>query len=315
MNQKVIANTPEFYLFDLQKIVESDYMIFGADYILIQPSCEGCMLHLAEKSYALSSNQAVLLSPFNPFRLTCATSKKTEINQSFNILHFTLHSLGQTFVDSIQFSDIREVLERSKKGILFTGEVVTKVRRLIDEMRNTLEFSNVINFLSLLNTLSESEQYSYLLSESIEITSSKKNEDRLKIAVDYIKDNLSEPLSVATVSEKIHMAESTFSRFFHANKGITFKQYLIEQRVRQAARLLVATDWSVAQIGAEVGFASLSNFNAKFKGLLNVTPKIYRQNHVDMRQGITQSKAIEGQVQRQYRNVSVAAPCSDVSYF
>lgn len=307
MSQKVIANTPEFYLFDLQKIVESEYMIFGADYILIQPSCEGCMLHLAEKSYTLSSNQAVLLSPFNPFRLTCATEKKKEINQSFNILHFTLHSLGQTFVDSIQFSNIREVLERSKRGILFTGEVTVQVRQLINEMRNTLEFSNVINFLSLLNKLSESNEYILLLNESIEITSAKKNEDRLKVAVDYIKENLSEPLSVAIVSEKIHMAESTFSRFFHANKGITFKQYLIEQRVRQAARLLVATDWSIAQIGAEVGFASLSNFNSKFKGLLNVTPKQYRQNHIDMRQGMTQSKTIEGQVQRQYRNAALSA--------
>ncbi|MDN3686128.1 AraC family transcriptional regulator [Vibrio sinaloensis] len=101
----------------------------------------------------------------------------------------------------------------------------------------------------------------------------RKTEDRLQVALEYIEDNLSEPLSVAQVSQQVHMAESTFSRFFHSNKGITFKQYLIEQRVRQAARYLVSTDWSIATISAEVGFSSLSNFNAKFKNLLRVTPK------------------------------------------
>lgn len=95
------------------------------------------------------------------------------------------------------------------------------------------------------------------------------------------------------------MAESTFSRFFHANLGVTFRQYLIEQRVKQAARYLVSTDWSVAHIGAEVGFSSLSNFNAKFKSILRVTPREYRTNHLDMRQGIEQTASVQGQVQKQ----------------
>ncbi|MDN3686126.1 hypothetical protein QW180_31235 [Vibrio sinaloensis] len=64
MNQKNNGEkNSEFHLFDLQKVEESQHMIFGADYILIQPNIDGCTLHLANKEYQLSKTDAVLLAP------------------------------------------------------------------------------------------------------------------------------------------------------------------------------------------------------------------------------------------------------------
>lgn len=299
MNQRIMVKNAEFHLFDLQKVEESQHMIFGADYILIQPNIDGCTLQLSDKDYQLSKSDAVLLAPFNPFRLTVDRQSKEVLNRKYNILHFRLHALGQTFVDSIQFQAVREMLEEAKWGSLFTGKVVCDVRERMNQMENKLDFINVIYLLDLLNILSKDKNKVRLLDKYLEINSIKKTEDRLQVALDYIENNLSEPLSVSQVSQKVHMAESTFSRFFHSNKGVTFKQYLIEQRVRQAARYLVLTDWSIATISSEVGFSSLSNFNAKFKSLLRVTPKKYRNDHIDMRKGIMNSVSIEGQVQRQ----------------
>ncbi|NOI67122.1 AraC family transcriptional regulator [Vibrio sp. 99-8-1] len=300
MNQRIIANTPEFHMFDLQKVEESKHMIFGADYILIQPNTVGCTLHLASKEYQLKDNQAVLLAPFNPFRLSVNKESKQELSEGNNVLHFRLNALGQTFVDSVQFHQIRDMLEKSKSGLLFDGEVIFQVRELLNVMENTFEFTQVLHLLNLLNILASNEPKQKLLDECVEINSTKRAEDRLHIALDFIEENLAEPLSVSMVSNQLHMAESTFSRFFHSNMGTTFRQYLIEQRVRQAARYLVTTDWSIAQIGAEVGFSSLSNFNSKFKGLLRVTPRQYRADHIDMRKNIDNSLVVEGQVQRQY---------------
>lgn len=299
MNQRIMVKNAEFHLFDLQKVEESQHMIFGADYILIQPNIDGCTLQLSDKDYQLSKSDAVLLAPFNPFRLTVDRQSKEVLNRQYNILHFRLHALGQTFVDSIQFQAVREMLEEAKWGSLFTGKVVCDVRERMNQMENKLDFIHVIYLLDLLNILSKDKNKVRLLDKYLEINSIKKTEDRLQVALDYIENNLSEPLSVSQVSQKVHMAESTFSRFFHSNKGVTFKQYLIEQRVRQAARYLVLTDWSIATISSEVGFSSLSNFNAKFKSLLRVTPKKYRNDHIDMRKGIMNSVSIEGQVQRQ----------------
>ncbi|WCE31417.1 hypothetical protein [Vibrio sp. SCSIO 43137] len=210
MNQRIIANTPEFHMFDLQKVEESKHMIFGADYILIQPNTDGCTLHLANKEYLLRKDQAVLLAPFNPFRLSINNECKQKLNKVNNVLHFRLNALGQTFVDSVQFHQIREMLEQSKAGLLFDGVVISQVRSLLDVMENTFEFSQVLHLLSLLNTLAESAPKQTLLDECVEISSTKRAEDRLHIALDFIEKNLSEPLSVSMVSSQLHMAEKYF---------------------------------------------------------------------------------------------------------
>ena len=62
----------------------------------------------------------------------------------------------------------------------------------------------------------------------------------------------------------------------------------------------MSTDWTIAYIGAEVGFSSLSNFNEKFKTLLHVTPRYYRANHLSLRENIDNSQSIQGQLQKQF---------------
>ncbi|WP_428673256.1 helix-turn-helix domain-containing protein [Photobacterium swingsii] len=304
MCQRVIANTPKFLMFDLQKVEETEHMIFGADYILIRPKTSGCTLHLANTHYRLRACQLVLLAPFNPFRLTLETTHQLG-STDCDVLHFRLNALGQTFVDSVQFKTIKNMLDESRRGLLFDGCQNNEIHALLNNMENTFEFSQVLNLLRLLENLSQLSPQRYLIDNSFEVSNIKRTENRVQMVQDYIAENLAESISVTVLAEKLHMADSTFSRFFHANLGITFRQYLIEQRVRQAARYLVSTDWTIARIGSEVGFSSLSNFNSKFKSLLGMTPRQYRSNHVDMRKDIESSRAVEGQLQKQLADVTV----------
>ncbi|MGR5076334.1 helix-turn-helix domain-containing protein [Photobacterium swingsii] len=304
MCQRVIANTPKFLMFDLQKVEETEHMIFGADYILIRPKTSGCTLHLANTHYRLRACQLVLLAPFNPFRLTLETTRQHGATDC-DVLHFRLNALGQTFVDSVQFKTIKNMLDESRRGLLFEGCQNNEIHALLDNMENTFEFSQVLNLLRLLENLSQLSPQRYLIDNSFEVSNIKRTENRVQMVQDYIAENLAESISVTVLAEKLHMADSTFSRFFHANLGITFRQYLIEQRVRQAARYLVSTDWTIARIGSEVGFSSLSNFNSKFKSLLGMTPRQYRSNHIDMRKDIESSRAVEGQLQKQLADVTL----------
>jgi len=289
-------------MFDLQQLVETEHMIFGADYVSICPRTNGCTLHLANSCHPLDVGQLVLLAPFNPYRLSFAQDQTNRPN-GCDVLHFRLNALGQTFVDSVQFNTIKSMLELSKNGLLFEGPELGKIEPILDRMENTFAFSQVLNLLEFLEKLSHQKASRHLIDSHFEISNVKRTENRVLLAQTYIAKNLAEPLSVAMVASQLHMAESTFSRFFHTNLGVTFRQYVIEQRVRQAARYLVATDWTIAHIGSEVGFSSLSNFNAKFKSLLRVTPREYRANHVDMRKDISNSVAVEGQINNQFSKI------------
>ncbi|MGF1725404.1 helix-turn-helix domain-containing protein [Photobacterium nomapromontoriensis] len=214
------------------------------------------------------------------------------------MLHFRLNALGQTFIDSVQFSDIKLMLENARNGSLFNIDADSYVNIYLKAVNNTYEFSQVLNLLSLLEALSK-QTHTCLTDYNFDIVNSQRIEDKVRIVLKYIADNLAEPLSVTMVADQLYMADSTFSRFFHANLGVTFRQYLIEQRVRQAARYLVTTDWSIARIGAEVGFSSLSNFNAKFKSVIRVTPREYRASHLNKHHYLATHRSVVGQLQNQ----------------
>lgn len=284
MPTKIVSNTPKFVIFDLQKLTETQHLIFGADYVLIRPNTQGCTLHLTNSSYRLHAGQMVLLAPFNPFRLSLDKkhlSQNKEID--CDVLHFRLNGFGLTFVNSQQFGDIRAMLDNTKFAPLYEGDCTAEIGEILNRLENSFDFCQVINFLTILEKLSKLEVKQCLLESVQEVSYTKKAEDKLKTSIRYIQEHLTEPLTVAMVASQIYMAESTFSRFFNANMGITFWQYVIEQRVRKATHLLVETDNSISYISAEVGFTSISCFNTKFKELLNVTPKQYRKNHINMR--------------------------------
>ncbi|KLV05582.1 transcriptional regulator [Photobacterium aquae] len=298
MCQRVIANTPKFLLFDLQAAKQTEHLLFCADYVLVWPRTTSCSLFLGATVHKLSPGQLVLLTPFSPHRFEFQPADKNNIAEECDVLHFRLNALGQTFIDSIQFSDIKLMLENARGGSIFDISPGSSVHTYLNAVNNSYEFSQVLNLLGLLEALSR-QSYSSLSDCNFDIVNSQRIEDKVRIALKYIADNLAEPLSVATVANQIHMADSTFSRFFHANLGITFKQYLIEQRVRQAARYLVTTDWSIAHIGTEVGFSSLSNFNAKFKSVIRVTPREYRASHLNKHHYVATHRSVVGQLQNQ----------------
>ncbi|MGL4475028.1 MAG: helix-turn-helix transcriptional regulator [Shewanella sp.] len=282
MTTKIVANTPKFVVFDLQKLSETQHLIFGADYVLIRPMTKGCTLHLTNTKLRLSQGQVVLLAPFNPFRLSLDKRTSRDAQVDCDVLHFRLNGIGLTFVDSPQFREIKTMLDDAKLGLLYEGDAIAEIGNIFDSIENSFDFCQILNVLTILERLSK-QAPKQLLEAATDICHVKKTEDKLNTSLEYIQQHLNEPLTVAMVAGQIYMAESTFSRFFNANMGITFWQYVIEQRVRQAARLLINTDNSISYISAEVGFTSISSFNTKFKELLNITPKQYRKNHLNMR--------------------------------
>lgn len=305
MYQRVIANTPKFLMFDLQPLIENENFIFGADYILIRPKQNGSTLYLSSTHMPLVVGQLVLIAPFNPFKISVEA-----INNNDNVgdvLHFRLNALGQTFIDSIQFTNIKNMLDKAKQGLLFDSGGLEAVFEIMDSIENSFDFKQLLNILMLLDQLTKIPSQQCLDPHPLAFSMTKRTENRIDIVLQYIAANLAEPLTVTIVAQQLHMAESTFSRFFHTHLGVTFRQYLIEQRVKQAARYLVSTDWTIAHIGAEVGFSSLSNFNEKFKTLLHVTPRHYRVNHLSLRENIDTSQSIQGQLQKQLHQWQTSA--------
>lgn len=82
-----------------------------------------------------------------------------------------------------------------------------------------------------------------------------------------------------TIANELDLSTHQLSELMNTKLELGFSQYLRQQRIRAAKKLLTSQPKaSVLSIGLEVGFSSQSNFYDAFKELVNTTPAKYRKN-------------------------------------
>ena len=72
------------------------------------------------------------------------------------------------------------------------------------------------------------------------------------------------------------MSPYHFLRTFRAVAGVTPYQFILGQRLRQAATRMRQTTDPIADIAFESGFGDLSTFNRRFRRVMGVTPGAWR---------------------------------------
>ena len=102
--------------------------------------------------------------------------------------------------------------------------------------------------------------------------------ENVEKALELIYYNYKEALSVEYVAALTGYSKSNFCKIFKKVVGESFHQSLNRQRVANAAGLLCATDISVADVAAEVGFSESKAFCRVFKAIYGITPGQYRRS-------------------------------------
>ena len=104
-----------------------------------------------------------------------------------------------------------------------------------------------------------------------------RDETSLGPTLDWILENLCEPLTVEQMAAHAMTSTRTFMRKFRAATGTTPLQWLSQQRVRHARHLLESTDASIERVAQECGFGSAVNLRVHFQRSVATTPTRYRQ--------------------------------------
>ena len=95
----------------------------------------------------------------------------------------------------------------------------------------------------------------------------------------YINAHYQEEIRLNQLADMVGMTPVSFSRFFKLRTGKNLSDYIIDIRLGFAARLLVDSTMSIAEICYECGFNNLSNFNRIFKKKKECSPKEFRENY------------------------------------
>jgi AraC family transcriptional regulator len=98
---------------------------------------------------------------------------------------------------------------------------------------------------------------------------------KLPQAIDYIQAHLSESFTIAELASTVQMSPYHFSRCFKQSTGLSPHQYILQQRIESAKRLL-STSLPLIEVAYQAGFATQSHFNRHFKRIVGLTPTQFR---------------------------------------
>lgn len=133
-------------------------------------------------------------------------------------------------------------------------------------------FSDMVLHEMTIRILQLEQQHHY-----IERSKYNSNSCRFSFIINFIRNHITENLTVSLLSSKANMSESNFYKAFKNELGITPNDFIIEERLRAVESLLRNPLLSIKEAYLESGFNSFSYFCKIFKKKHKVPPGEYRE--------------------------------------
>lgn len=102
-----------------------------------------------------------------------------------------------------------------------------------------------------------------------------KNKSRIGFAVDYIRKNLHQKLSIESIAKLAYVSKSNFFKMFKDELGTSPNDFILQERINKAKELLASQN-SIKETAYQTGFSDTNYFTRVFKQLVGVTPKNYQ---------------------------------------
>ncbi len=239
-----------------------------------------CTYNVNGTSYQLEAGDLFIVSPGDSHSTVYRGNTPCERV----VIYCMLSSLPSFFEGMLP--EMASRLHQSRKIVFqkqFYSRVDSLMQRLEEENAATDHYSGLymINlFMELCITIQRHGVMSY------EAMPEQRNYSKdISSAVQYITRNFALPISLESTAAAINLSPTYLSRKFKKEVGITFKEYLNNVRMRQAAQMLVITDNSITAIATACGFNSSNYFKDSFKRTNGMSPREYRKhNHITTKQ-------------------------------
>ena len=103
----------------------------------------------------------------------------------------------------------------------------------------------------------------------------RENNEKLAPAIYFVQQNYSQRIYSDAMARLCGMSATHFSRAFKNCYQVTFQEFLLRYRVRQARRKLHGPLVNIADVAYSVGFSDPSYFTRVFKRYIGVSPSDY----------------------------------------
>ena len=193
------------------------------------------------------------------------------------ILHISRKALSDLSTPQTDFIQLtRDTFRRATMDSEHMTEII-ELFQALERNKNDGNFgSDVHQTIALLNLLLK---IAPMLNAST-AGESIRNKDFLRVApiLDYIRDNLSEQLTLDQIAGKFFISKHYLCRIFKSATGFSVMEYIIYSRILKARQLL-QDGVSVQQAGELSGFSDNSHFIRTFGHLTGTSPGRYAKEY------------------------------------
>lgn len=102
------------------------------------------------------------------------------------------------------------------------------------------------------------------------------SKDYFRACADYVSQNIYSTIRVEKLAETLGYSRTYLCGRFKAQTGLTLSQYIQQQKITEAQRMLEFTNRNLTEISQQLAFSSQSHFQTVFKSLTGETPMNYR---------------------------------------
>jgi len=93
----------------------------------------------------------------------------------------------------------------------------------------------------------------------------------------YIQQNYNKPITLTMLAQQVNVSSNYFSTVFRESVGCTFRDYLLNVRMRYAISFLTNLERPIYEISERAGFNSYTHFERTFRKKFGMSPKMFRE--------------------------------------
>lgn len=94
----------------------------------------------------------------------------------------------------------------------------------------------------------------------------------------YIMDNLINKINTADIAAEVHLAPQYVCSLFKKHTGMTIVEYIDNERIDLAKRLMIISDSPLYEIAERCGFSDYNYFSSIFRRIAGTSAREYRKN-------------------------------------
>ncbi len=235
--------------------------------------------------------------------LPTTAEESSDDTDSFGDLSNNSFALEQTLMNMVRHGDtasLREWMNRApavRSGIIAHDQlrqlkntfIVTTTLVCRNAIRGGMDVHDSLSlsdaYIQKCEFLSDMEdiaslQYQMVLDYTKRVEAIRRGKNPSKLVVDvtnYVLHHLSEPIKTADIAGALYFSRSRLSTRFKQETGMTLTDYILQEKVTEARRLLRDSGKSIATISDYLGFSSQSHFNRIFTKYMGLSPSEYRE--------------------------------------